>query len=346
LWDPDPFATVQASVKRPVTPPSAGPCDPPLICVQFNQEYLPFVAGALSQWTQREAFLAATEDDLQLALANFTWLIEIIGTAVQCSQPPLIPGQPTTERACNISGYLANYIIKESVSQGINAVGNGLSIVTFVWGVVRFVPGFAEALPLTWLAMNGLLAAISAFGTGPFQTAVDDPTLFPAITCAIYQAILGDGQVTPANFPTIQSNIAALTFASADVKATIEDFITNLGASGLLAVQTGGVFAAYDCTGCGTGPALGPVGPSPWRLSGKNALQILVGAGEAVLAIAFPQPFDTPPLLTASTDIDSVVASFESTSATGTTLRITSAVPVGATMTANVDWTASLPGTS
>ncbi len=333
-------------MRRPVTPPSAGPCDPPLICVQFNQEYLPFVAGALSQWTQRESFLAASEDDLQLALANFTWLIEIIGTAVQCTEPPLIPGQPTTERACNIAGYLANYIIKESVTQGINSVANDLSIVTFVWGIVRFVPGFAEALPFTWLAMNGLLAAINAFGTAPFQTAVDDPTLFPAITCAIYQAILSDGQVTPGNFPQILTNIDALTFANADVKATIEDFITNLGANGLLAVQTGGVFAAYDCTGCGTGPALGPVGPSPWSLSGKNVLQILIGAGEAVLPIFFPAPFDTPPLLTASTDNDQVVASFESTSTTGTTLRITSAVPVGATMTANVDWQASLPGQS
>lgn len=345
MWDPDPFSSVQPSVRRPVAPPAAGPCDPPLICVQFNQEYLPFVAGALSQWTQRESFLAATEDDLQLALANFTWLIELIGTAVQCTEPPPIPGQPCLERACNIAGYLANYIIKESVSQSVNAVANTLSIATTVWGIVRFIPGFAEALPVTWLAINGLLAAITAFGVVPFQDAVNDDALFGAITCAIYAAISPDCQVTTANFAQILTNIDAITFANADVKATIEDYITNLGATGLLALQTGGPFIAYDCTGCGGSGPTGPVGPSPWSLSGKNVLQILIGAGEAVLPILFPAPFDTPPLLTASTDTDLVVASFENTSTTGTTLRITSAIPAAATMTANVDWTASLPGT-
>lgn len=344
MWDPDPFATVQASVKRPVTPPAAGPCDPPLVCVQFNAEYVPFVAGALSQWTQREAFLAATEDDLQLALANFTWLIEIMGTAVQCNQPPLIPGQPTDQRACSIAGYLANYIIRESISQGINASTNGIQVLTFVWGIVRFIPGFAEALPITWLALNALLAAINTFGTSGFQTAIDDPTLFPMMTCAIYSAIRADGQVTTANFPAIVTNISGLAYPTTDVGNTIIAFVNNLGPGGLQAVQTGGPLAVYDCSGCGTGPALGPPAPSPWRLSGKDILTILAGAADAVLPILFPAPFDTPPMLTVGSDNEDLIVSFESTTTTGTTLRIASAVPVTSNTSAGVNWTASLPG--
>lgn len=327
-----------------MAPPTAGPCDPPFVCIQINEQYIAYIAGAMSQLSLRTTWTAISEDDLQNTLAWMAWATEVIGTAVQCSQPPLIPGQPTANRACNIAGYLSNYVIKESVSQASNASSNSLSILTFVWGVVRFIPGFAEALPLTWLAMNGLLAAINIIGTTPFNTAINDPNLFGNITCAIYNAIAADGQVTTANFPQIITNINALTFADANVQSTIVAFIDNLGPGGLQAVQTGGVFTVYDCTGCGTGPALGPVGPSPWRLSGKQALQIAIGAAEAVIGIAFPMPFDTPPLLTTGSDNDDVVASFLNTTTTGTQLRITSAVPASATMSANLDWTASLPG--
>lgn len=346
MWDTPPWTAARTSFPRPMAPPTAGPCDPPLVCIQINEQYIKWIAGAMSQLVQRTTWTATSEDDLQNTLAWMTWAIEIIGTAVQCSQPPLIPGQPTANRACNIAGYLANYVIRESVSQGINASNNAIGVLTFVWAVVRFVPGFAEALPLTWLAMNGLLAAINLIGTGPFQTAIDDPTLFPAITCAIYQAILPDGQVTTNNFPTIVSNITALSFASSSVKTTIIAFVNNLGAAGMMALQTGGPFAVYDCTGCGTGPALGPIGPSPWQLSGKDLLQIAIGASDAVLTILFPRPFDAPPLLTMGSDNEDVVTSFLNTTATGTTLRITSAVPATATMMANVDWLAALPGTS
>lgn len=344
MWDPSPFGTVRTSFPRPITPPAGGPCDGELVCIQISKNYIAPIVGCMFQGAQRTAWLAATEDDLQLALANWTWAMEIIGTAVQCSQPPLIPGQPTANRACNIAGYLSNYVIRESLSQGTNSVTNALAIATSVWGIVRFIPGFAEALPITWLAISGLLAGITAVGVPAFTTAIDDPTLWGAMTCAIYNAILADGQVTVGNFPAIVTNITALTFADAGVKSTVIDYINNLGASGLMALQTGGPFVDYDCSGCGTGPALGPVGPSPWRLSGTQLLQIVAGAFEGVVPILFPTPFDTPPLLTMSCDNQDVIGSFNNVSATGCDLRITSAVPAGSTMTANLDWTASLPG--
>jgi hypothetical protein len=344
MWDPEPWIKPRSSFIAPVAPPTAGPCDPPLVCIAINEQYVKYIAGAMFQLLQRTTWTATSEDDLQNTLAWMTWAQEIIGTAVQCSQPPLIPGQPTINRACNIAGYLSQYVIRESVSQGTNAVANGLAAVTFVWGIVRFIPGFAEALPLTWLGMTALLAAINTIGVVPFQNAVNDPTLFPAITCAIYNAIAADGQVTTANFPAIITNITALTFADAGVKSTIIAFLNDLGPGGLQAVQTGGVFAAFDCTGCGTGPALGPVGPSPWRLSGKQALTLIAGAFEAAVPILFPQPFDTPPLLTMSCDNQDLIASFQNVSATGCDLVVTAAVPASATMSANLDWTASLPG--
>lgn len=344
MWDPTPWNKPRSSFPNAITPPTGGPCDGELVCIQINKEYIAPLVGCMFQGVLRTTWLAATEDDLQLALANWTWAMEIIGTAVQCSQPPLIPGQPTINRACNIAGYLSNYVIKESLSQGTNAVTNSLAIATTVWGVIRFIPGFAEALPVTWLAISGLLAGITAVGVTPFQTAIDDPTLFPSITCAIYNAIVADGQVTVGNFPTIISNITALTFADSGVKSTLLDYINNLGASGLMALQTGGPFVDYDCSGCGTGPALGPVGPSPWRLSGKAALTLIAGAFEAVTPILFPTPFDTAPILIGSPSNQDLIASFTNVSATGCDLVLTSAVPVAVDTDSDIDWSASLPG--
>jgi hypothetical protein len=344
LWDPDPFSSQRTSIARPMAPPTAGPCDPPFVCISINEQYPKFLVGAGSQLLQRMAWTATNEDDLQNTLAWMTWALEVVGTAMQCSQPPLIPGQPTINRACNIAGYLSNYVIKESISQSTNSVANAIGIATTVWGIVRFIPGFAEALPFTWLAISGLLAGITAVGVVPFQTAVDDPSLFPAITCAIYQAIVADGQVTTANFPAIITNITALTFADAGVKSTIIDYINNLGAGGLQSLQTGGPFIDYDCSGCGTGPALGPIGPSPWRLSGKAALTLIAGAFEAVTPILFPTPFDTAPILIGSPSNQDLIASFTNISATGCDLVLTSAVPVGVDTDSDIDWSASLPG--
>jgi hypothetical protein len=344
LWDPDPFSSQRTSVARPMAPPTAGPCDPPLVCVQINEQYPKFMVGGMSQLLQRMAWTATSEDDLQNTLAWMTWATEIIGTSVQCSQPPPIPGQPCEQRSCNIAGYLSNYILKEALSQGTNSVANGLAIATTVWGIVRFIPGFAEALPVTWLAISGLLAGITAVGVVPFQTAIDSSTLWPSITCAIYTAILPDCQVTTGNFPQIVTNITALTFADAGVKSTLLDFINKLGAGGMQALQTGGPFVDYDCTDCGHFIAPGPIGPSPWRLSGKAALTLIAGAFEAVVPILFPSPFDTAPILIGSPSNQDLIASFTNISPTGCDLVLTSAVPVAVDTNSDIDWSASLPG--
>src|SRR5215469_7485654 len=344
MWDPRPWIQARPSFVQPVAPPVAGPCDPPLICVQFNQEYVPYVCGALMQLVQRQTCTAPDEDTLQGILANMTLLIEVIGTAVQCSQPPLIPGQPTLQRACNIAGYLANYIIRESMAQAIQSIQNQQLAVDFLWVVLRFIPGFGEAFSITTAALPNLFNAIESAGITDFQTAVNDPSLFGAITCAIYQAIQTDGQVTAGNYPAIVANVSALTFASSDVKTATINFITDMGPGGLQAVQVPGALQDYDCTGCGSGPALGPVGPNPTRITGTDLLQIAIGASDAILPILFDRAFPSPPLLTMGSDNEDVIVSAISTTATGTTLQITSAVPASATMSANVDWAAQLPG--
>lgn len=344
MWDTPPWVAPRSSFSQPMTGPASEPCDPPLVCIEINQEYIPFIAGAMSQLTQRTSWLATDEDDLQRILANMTWAIEIIGTAVQCNQPPLIPGQPTAQRACNIAGYLANYVIRQSMAQAIQAVNNEMIAVDFLWLVLRFYPPFALAFPIVTAALPFLFSQVQSGVIAHFTAAETDEALWGAITCAIYNAIAADGQVTTGNFPTLRSNVNAVVFAASDVHDAIVGFIDKLGASGLQSLQTAGAFTDYDCTGCGSGPALGPVGPAPWRLSGRDLLQIGIGASDAVLPIAFPNTWPTGPILIGNGNNEDLIVSWENTSTTGTQLRITSAAPALDTMSAEIDWTAFLPG--
>jgi hypothetical protein len=346
VWDPRAWVQARPSFPRAIAAPTAAPCDPPLVCVQFNQEYVPFVAGALSQLTQRTTWLAANEDTLQGILANMTWLIEIIGTAVQCSQPPQIGPTPAV-RACNIAGYIANQVIRLSIEKALADIQADYDVLNYGRTILGFIPGAGGVFGVAMGVLYNLYNTIASGTQADFQAALDDPSYFGLVTCAIYQAIAAEGQVTTANFPTIVTNIDAVPYTLSDVKDAVHDYVTGLGAGGLQAIQPIGALADYDCGACsGTGPALGPVGPQPRQISGSDFLEIGIGFVDAVLPILFPTPFPSPPLLTVCADNQDLIASFVDTTATGTTLRLTAAVPVAATMSANIDWLALPPGTN
>lgn len=346
MWDPRSWVQARPSFPRAIAAPAAAPCDPPLVCLQVNAEYIPFMAGALSQLTQRTTWLAPDEDTLQGILANMTWLVELVGTAVQCNQPPQI-GVPTGQQACNISGYLANSVIRLSIINALQDIQNDYTVIGYGLRIMQFIPGFGGIFGVGMQVLFDLYSAIAGGTQADYQAAVDDPTYFGLVTCAIYGAIAADGQVTIANFPAIVTNLDAIPYSLTDVKTAVHNYVSGLGAAGLQALQPIGALAAYDCSNCsGTGPALGPVGPQPRQISGSDFLQIGIGLADAVLPIAFPRPFPSPPLLTVGADNQDLIASFENTTPTGTTLRITAAVPVAATMGANVDWLALPPGTN
>lgn len=344
MWDPKPFVQQRPVFARPLQAPTAGPCDPPMACVQINQAYIPFIAGAMSVLVQRSSWLAATEDDLQAILSNMTQAIEVIGTAVQCNSIPAI-GPGGSLQACNISGYIAQIVIRQSMLQAIHDIQDGYDVLNYGLRVMQFIPGAGGIFGEILSALAGLYTAITSGTLADYQTGAADDALWSMVTCAIYNAIAADAQVTTANYPTVVANVCAISYSLPDVTTAICDYITNIGAAGLQGIQPQGAMASYDCSLCGgTGPALGPTGPQPRQISGKDILTIGIGFAEAVLPILFPTPFPSPPLLTTGSDNDLIVPSFENTTATGTTLRITAAVPATGTMTATVDWIALPPG--
>jgi hypothetical protein len=345
MWETKPWTAPRSSYPQPMAPPLAGPCDPPLVCIQINIEYIKYIAGAMSQLVQRTSWTAVDEDDLQLTLANMTWAIELIGTAVQCQQPPQIglPGQ----RACNIAGYLSNQIIRLSMDQAIQSIQQDYNVLSYGVTIMRFIPGAGGIFGIAMNVLNQLYTTIKGGSLTDFQTAIADETLWGKVTCAIYSATSPDGQVTAANYPAIVANVCAISYSLTDVRNAICSYITNLGVGGLQALQPAGALADYDCSNCGgTGPILGPSGPQPTRVSGRAILTIAAHAADALLPILFPTPFPSPPLLTMGSDNEDLIASYENVTTTGFTARIAAAVPVGTATTGGVDYYAQPPGSS
>jgi hypothetical protein len=325
--------------------PTVGPCDPPLACLSINIEYLKYLAGAMTQLTQRTTWLAADEDTLQGILANMTWAIELVGTAVQCDVVP--PIHPPTQLACNIAGYVANMVIRYSMERAIQDIQNDYNVLSYGMTIFSFIPAYGKIFGVAMATLYQLYHAIKDGVFADYQDAILDETLWGKVTCAIYGCIATDGQVTAANYPCIETAVCSIVYSIPAVRDTICFYLSGLGAAGLIALQPAGALADYDCSNCGgTGPITGPPGPQPRRVSGRAILEIIAGAADALLPILFPQPFPSPPLLTTGSDNEDLIASYEDVTATGFTARIAAAVPVGTGTTGGFDYTATPAGSS
>lgn len=84
MWNPSSFRQQQGSFVEPVPIPAADPMSPPFVCIQVNQEWLPYVIGALMQLVQPTSWLHSTEAELQEVLARATDLIGVAGNAELC----------------------------------------------------------------------------------------------------------------------------------------------------------------------------------------------------------------------------------------------------------------------
>ena len=347
MWKDSEWATQQGSYINPVAPPTSAPCDPPTVSVCINEQWIPFVCGALSQLAQPSTWDVASQADLIDVLSNVAALIGAIGSAVPCVPPaPILGVGSTAQRACNISGYLANVLIKNSIQKAIDAINQNQTVLGYGALIISAIPGAGAVINFIAKGLYGLYSAIESGTLADYEDAVADPTLWSKLTCAIYNATAADGQVTDTNFPAIQAAVAALSYTHADVITTISAYLADLGAYGLEQLQGTGAFAVYDCSSCGSGVSTGPGGLPVRQQAGSATLTILAGTATITAAIAFTPPFLAPPVITLQC-LDSVlIASADTITAAGFQLTITAAVNVDMDTVASVDWDAVLPGSS
>jgi hypothetical protein len=311
----------------------------------LNQDWIPLVLGACMQLTQPTTWITSTSDELADVLGRVADLLAAIGTAVPCnSQIPSV-GPGGAQQACNIAGYLATVVIRQALQRAIDAINANLSVLNYGLLVMQAIPGFGGIFGIALRALNGLYTTISGGTLSDYQNAVDDPTLFGQVACAIYSAISADGQVTDANFPALLTNVSGIAYAHSDVVTAISNYVSDLGAAGLQQVQAPGVLAAYDCSACGGGgAATGPAHPAPIEQSGSVTITILAGNTNGVYLLTFAESFTTTPQLLLSCDNPDLIVSYEGLTTGGVVIILTAAVPVSSNTIADVSWYAVLPG--
>ncbi|NJL33029.1 MAG: collagen-like protein [Chloroflexaceae bacterium] len=188
---------------------------------------------------------------------------------------------------CNISGFLAREIIKVCLSGLIE--GRELAkarndviidVIESLTGVklAKTIPAGAGAvLVLLSEAVKGFVDALFLSDLPSLKAARDDSALWSDLACAIYCAVLPDRGINSANFARVQTAIAALTYApNQAIISEFAAFVGRLGGEGLAAMSVSGIYAVYDCSGCGCNPE--PTiwcyewsgGLLPWVVSGQG----------------------------------------------------------------------------
>jgi hypothetical protein len=154
-------------------------------------------------------------------------------------------------QACAIATYLAETVLKQSVQEAVNGFNGLINAVTTTANLLAIIPGYGLEIRLAIEGVSILYRAIGSSTITDYQAALDDPTQWARIKCAIVHAIGNDGGITDANVAGVIAAVASVTGMNAAVLTTITDYMTALGGAGLRAASLAGGLNGGDCTGCG-----------------------------------------------------------------------------------------------
>lgn len=181
-------------------------------------------------------------DNFPTCVQNYTPIIGL---------PPNPGLQPPDQLACSISAYLAETVIVGAIGQAVTAIQDDLTLLNFGLNVLDIIPEFVivrEGVE----AFTTIYAAVQDGTISDYEDALSDGTLLVNIQCAIFTAIVGDGYVTPGNFPTLLANVGAVSYTHPDVVTAIKAYLTALGPTGTAQLsQIAGLESGADCSACG-----------------------------------------------------------------------------------------------
>jgi hypothetical protein len=160
-------------------------------------------------------------------------------------------GATTDQLACDIAGWYAAEIIQGA----IRAADVQFGIANIEWQIATAVSSYLAQYG--FVLTNGFVQAVhyiyeelNSGHLAHMQLAETDPNLHNLLTCAIYNAIKTDGKITAGNVSAVISNCCSISWVYPDVISTICNFLTNMGATGLTALQPIGALAVEDCSAC------------------------------------------------------------------------------------------------
>jgi hypothetical protein len=164
--------------------------------------------------------------------------------------PPNPGDQAPDQLACSIASYLANQVILEGLQAATTAITDNLSLLAMADSILTIIPEFI----LVRAFVDGVSIVYTAVAEGTlsdFEAALTDTTLWANITCAIYDAIVADGYVTPGNCAGIAANIHSIGYSPSAVQDAIDGYVAAIGCTGLAQLsQRAGLVAGADCSDC------------------------------------------------------------------------------------------------
>ncbi len=122
MWIPTPGWQPSSSYIWPVPIPSTEPDAAPLICVQINASWIPYVLGCLTQLTQPTTWDTTSPSDLADVLSRAQGLASIVGAAGACS-----------EGTAGLFNGADNYLTIGPASQFNFSAGGGYSVTAWVY---------------------------------------------------------------------------------------------------------------------------------------------------------------------------------------------------------------------
>lgn len=221
------------------------------------------------RWNATDCVFQVSTDNgaTYVTLPGFT-----IASLAACLQQPLIdiggtpgtgfdgPGNPggisTAQMACNIAAWLAVEILQGSMSSIATSLGALSTTLETADAIFKLAASFTGVGGAFFTVMGILIPAATAIGETALNTAGSDAGLRSDLICAIYSAISADGKVTPANVATIVSNINGISYGTPGIVGMLKDYVSNLGYTGLNAIQSEGSLYGGNCA-CGSTPIPG-----------------------------------------------------------------------------------------
>jgi hypothetical protein len=121
LYNPLPRWQQQASFLEPVPIPAAHPGDAPLVCVQINQDWIPYVLGGVWQLAQPTSWVDTGGSSVSDVLNDVQDLMGTIGNSGACGTP------------CGVFNGIDSRLAIGPASQFNFSGGGGFSVLAWVW---------------------------------------------------------------------------------------------------------------------------------------------------------------------------------------------------------------------
>jgi hypothetical protein len=189
-----------------------------------------------------------------------TWVdatdwVDNFGNCVRSNIPPPVPvnppDAPPSNEACNIATWLTQQVLQKAFQQRATDRTANNSVSASVANIISAVFGNTPFINFLTEAANYMVQTTDPETAADVAAASTDAGFAGDVLCAVFGAIQILGYVNAANFGTVASNIAAISYPAHSWAPTmLANFWTNLGLATIQQIQSEGTVTDGDCSAC------------------------------------------------------------------------------------------------